>query len=189
MRYEEHIQEMLRTEKSKMTPVNDRLLHGVVGLCTETGELVECASKGADMDRTNFLEELGDFMWYVSLCVDSLGLTYADVLAHATVCEVVPKAYGGYIDNLVIISSSMLDQLKCAIFYNREIDVKATGAFLGALLANVTRIITTINSSIEEVLDMNARKLRVRYADGYSDEEANKRNINAERTALEEGGR
>ena len=54
-----------------------RLLHGSIGLCTETGELQDAIKKeliyGREMDRVNIVEESGDLLWYLALVLDSVG--------------------------------------------------------------------------------------------------------------------
>jgi NTP pyrophosphatase (non-canonical NTP hydrolase) len=54
-----------------------RLLHGILGIATETGELTFPLEKhlfeGAELDEVNLLEELGDGDWYKSIVFDSLG--------------------------------------------------------------------------------------------------------------------
>lgn len=185
MRLEEHLKEMLRTEKSEMTKFNPRLLHGIVGLCTECGELVDCASKGPDMDVLNFKEELGDLMWYLSLCVDSLGIRWAKIIVLATQCLPEQKAWGGYVDTIIILSSKLLDIAKCKIYYNRNVSQDTVEMLLGGLLSNVSRIVVDLGSSMDEILDINAKKLRARYPDGYSDDLANNRSTDNERKVME----
>lgn len=54
-----------------------RLLHGVLGLVTEAGELAEAVKHHvfdhAVLDRTNVLEELGDMFWYLALMIRVMG--------------------------------------------------------------------------------------------------------------------
>lgn len=56
-----------------------RLLHGAIGMATETGELQDMIKKhliyGKPLDGTNVLEECGDVLWYVALALDSCGFT------------------------------------------------------------------------------------------------------------------
>ena len=54
-----------------------RLLHGAIGLSTESGELLDQVKKnvfyGKPLDKVNILEECGDVLWYVCLILDSQG--------------------------------------------------------------------------------------------------------------------
>ena len=54
-----------------------RLFHGVLGLATESGEIADNVKKhlfyGKDADQDNLIEELGDILWYVATCCNSIG--------------------------------------------------------------------------------------------------------------------
>lgn len=70
--------------KNRITPEITRLLHGVIGLQTETGEIFDCLKKhliyGKELDVTNMREELGDLMWYVSVILHSLNISFEQIL-------------------------------------------------------------------------------------------------------------
>lgn len=57
--------------------VHQDAFHGIIGICTEAGELAErllLMAENADGDhRTNVLEELGDLDWYKTLLEAQLG--------------------------------------------------------------------------------------------------------------------
>lgn len=52
-------------------------LHAVMGLVTESGELMDAVKKhiiyGAELDMVNVKEELGDLFWYVAMLIRELG--------------------------------------------------------------------------------------------------------------------
>lgn len=54
-----------------------RLLHAVIGMITEIGELAEQIKRhvfdGGELDYTNLQEELGDNQWYVALAHNAIG--------------------------------------------------------------------------------------------------------------------
>jgi NTP pyrophosphatase (non-canonical NTP hydrolase) len=56
-----------------------RIIHGMVGIATEAGELQDMVKKaliyGKPIDRTNVMEECFDVLWYVALCLDAAGFT------------------------------------------------------------------------------------------------------------------
>ena len=60
-----------------------RLLHGAIGLATESGELLDQLKKhvyyGKELDVTNLVEELGDLYWYLNLVIDEIGTTEDEV--------------------------------------------------------------------------------------------------------------
>lgn len=56
-----------------------RLFHGIIGIITEAGELLEALaknSKGEELDEVNVAEELGDVTWYCALVAKELGVSY-----------------------------------------------------------------------------------------------------------------
>lgn len=62
-----------------------RLLHGAIGIATESGELLDAIKKhvfySKELDQTNLIEELGDLMWYVTLLSDALCIPMETILS------------------------------------------------------------------------------------------------------------
>ena len=63
--------------------VSPDLLHGAIGLATESGELLDSLKRalfyGAALDRTNLIEELGDLEWYMAVIREAVGVTQEEV--------------------------------------------------------------------------------------------------------------
>lgn len=61
-----------------------RLLHAAIGICTEGGELLDQIKKtmiyGREFDKVNFVEELGDLLWYLTLAANTVGITLAEIM-------------------------------------------------------------------------------------------------------------
>jgi NTP pyrophosphatase (non-canonical NTP hydrolase) len=61
-----------------------RLMHGMIGVCTEAGELQDMVKKhliyGKEFDPVNVIEECGDVLWYVALALDACGYTMTDAM-------------------------------------------------------------------------------------------------------------
>lgn len=60
-----------------------RLLHAILGMADEVGELVSAFLASVDsghIDEVNFKEELGDFMFYAFIALDDLQMSFSDVL-------------------------------------------------------------------------------------------------------------
>lgn len=57
----------------------DMLLHGLMGMATETGENIDNLKKrlmyGKPFDRVNVLEECGDKLWYIAIALKAAGYT------------------------------------------------------------------------------------------------------------------
>ena len=62
-----------------------QLLHGMIGMCTETGELQDMVKKhliyGNPFDATNVLEECGDVLWYIALALKACGFSMEQCMA------------------------------------------------------------------------------------------------------------
>lgn len=80
-----------------------RLLHGAVGIASESGELMDAVKKhifyGKTLDTANLKEELGDLFYYMGLIAHELGMSFEDIqIANA---EKLEKRYpGGFTEAL-----------------------------------------------------------------------------------------
>lgn len=64
--------------------VRERLLLGGFGLAGESGEVVDELKKhifhGSDLDREKVVKELGDVLWYYTLLLETLGISWTEVI-------------------------------------------------------------------------------------------------------------
>ena len=64
---------------------NVRLLHAMIGMVTEAGEIQDQMKKaifyGKSIDKVNLVEELGDVMWYIAIAADTLGVSLEEIMA------------------------------------------------------------------------------------------------------------
>lgn len=77
-------------QKLAMTTLNpelkkeDVLINGVMGLCGESGEVIDIVKKhlaqGHDLDRDHMIEELGDVAWYIAETAYALDVDLETVL-------------------------------------------------------------------------------------------------------------
>ncbi len=60
-----------------------KLLHALMGICTESGELMDAIKKhlmyGKPIDFTNLKEEAGDIEWYIALLLGLLGTDHTEI--------------------------------------------------------------------------------------------------------------
>ena len=86
MKGEDYIQHALQTEsqpsEEQMSRVNLRILHALMGLQTETGELTDAVKRhifyGTPLDKVNLVEEIGDVFWYIAILMDELKVDVGD---------------------------------------------------------------------------------------------------------------
>ena len=75
MNIKEFIKESARTMAPVWHPQNIHIetLHGIIGVSTEAGELLDAVKKslfyGHDLDRENIREEIGDILWYIAAII------------------------------------------------------------------------------------------------------------------------
>lgn len=77
-------------QKLAMTTLNpeldkkDILINGVMGLCGESGEVIDIVKKhlaqGHDLDREKIIKELGDVAWYMAEIATVLDVELEEVL-------------------------------------------------------------------------------------------------------------
>lgn len=72
------------TDREEVLDFDVRLAHSIIGMNTETGEVLEAFEKAVfgdeEFDTVNFGEELGDIQWYTAIGVDAGGLNFDQVL-------------------------------------------------------------------------------------------------------------
>lgn len=92
MEINEYVKEAIKLESKDMdligvrfsNPDTQRLIHALVGLCTEVGELQDQVKKhlfyGKQLDLVNLKEESGDIFWYLALLCDILKVDPREIL-------------------------------------------------------------------------------------------------------------
>lgn len=166
-----------------------RLLHGVIGINTEVGELVEsivCPNGNDNLsiecdDEYNLREELGDLQFYVAMCFDIFEIDYSSVV------NPLETFYGvsHVINELQKESYFLLDQCKKVMIYGREIDNAFFSSKLILIQAWLEELACEYAFPIEEIWVKNDEKLGGRYKEGFTEQEALNRNLTVERQILE----
>ena len=77
------------------------MLHGVIGLVTESGELLDQLKKhiyyGRPLDRVNMIEEIGDLEFYLSMLRQALHVSREEVLS-TNMAKLMSRYPGGKFD-------------------------------------------------------------------------------------------
>ena len=73
-----------QTGPSKLTELGAQVLHSVIGLQGECGELASAVEKwiwyNQNLDDTNLIEEFGDCLWYIAEGLAALGISLEDCM-------------------------------------------------------------------------------------------------------------
>ena len=79
-------QKLAMTTLNKDLSKKDILINGVMGLCGESGEVIDVVKKhifhGHPLNRDKLIDELGDVSWYLAECATALGITLEEIFAH-----------------------------------------------------------------------------------------------------------
>lgn len=99
-----------------------------------------------------------------------------------------------HVMGLVTEAGEIMDALKKAAIYGKELDVVNILEELGDIQWYYARTIATLNedfgmyTSMEQIMEVNIDKLRKRYGDKFTENKASVRDLDAEREILERLG-
>ena len=172
-----------------------RLVHAVVGLCTESGEILAAWAKhrhqGKTVDMTNVKEEIGDCFWYVPIALEVCATDFAWVDAHIVAVKD-DKALGGdkvgeLIDGLSIRAAHLLEiAVKKRLFYPKPLNEEECLQGIGEFIDVLVRLCFRLGFDPYDVMTANVRKLSVRYSgDGFSTQHAVERDTDAETAQID----
>ena len=147
---QDYIQLAMRT----CSPHGDQLLHSAIGMMTEAVE-VEHAE-----DEANFLEEMGDVLWYVAIGCDALGVTLEQAEGNAI----------GTNDGPVELAARYLAEMKKQIFYGKPVVPLVMTGLLGGMIALMRELCEDSEITLEEVMAQNIAKLQKRFPDRFTED-------------------
>lgn len=151
MKLTEYKKQAVRTMKAGMN-YND-VMFGMIG---EFGEAVECVKKkqfhnAKDIDE-KLKKEIGDFLWYIVTFIEKKN-------------ELIRDKKLNKIDECIFNIQYHLTEI---IFMNKESSVDN-------VMKNITELCSLYGFNLEEILQMNIDKLKIRYPEIYTDELSEKR--------------
>lgn len=83
-------------------------------------------------------------------------------------------------------SGELLDALKKSVIYGKTLDKVNLKEELGDVMWYVARACSVLNLTLEEVMEVNINKLKARYGAAFTEHAAVNRDLNKERTILED---
>lgn len=183
MELKEYENETKRTFAYRKEPLPENItdmLHCAIGICTEVSELVEAFQKN---DMVNIGEEIADQMWYISNLARFIKSPIDKIFKPSDKVSFLNRET--YLKVQVIISGELLDIFKKSIFYNKELDYVEIEFKLVMLLNNLYELSQCLGFYFYRLLDNNISKLRVRFPDKFTSENALERDLDSERKELE----
>lgn len=172
-----------------LTPAKCNLLHMAIGIAGEYFEISQGlvgthemlvagqVDENGNPDISNVIEELGDASFFLEGIAQELNLNVEELKA-------------GYIDadsagplTLLNAVESILDTVKKHVIYNKPLtdeNLATVGANVGAAQASIENLASSLDVSMEDILEANMQKLlkggTARYKTGtYTDDQAQDR--------------
>jgi len=207
MTFEEYSREAIKTASCNRDviisrlfqekPDNLSLLHAALGMCSEAGEVYEWMSTPKTpsvLQNAELIAELGDCLWYFNLAVHSFHIDFHSMCAVSALAADDFYNVESFYDNVGLGAELMAtgagkvsDLTKASIFYGRFVDLASLAGGLSNYLSGIILCCRALKVTLEEVMEKNIAKLRARYGDIFSEEKANKRDIQKECKAYSNG--
>lgn len=152
----------------------ENLCHAVMGMHSEFNEIMDASQKE---DYVNLGEEYGDLIFYMAAYCNFRKLDLQSIWdAKLPDGRVLPHIYW---------TSKLQDLVKKFLAYDKDIDVVVEVEILQELSRSVNYEIEMGELKLKIILQNVVDKLRVRYKNGFTTQEALNRDLKAERKELE----
>lgn len=167
---------------NRLDTVEDDHLHMAMGMVGEIGEVVDLVKKrfayGRDVEDINILEELGDFVFYTVGLADMVDIDLTADDPDPSLEE------AGEVELLAALALQATAVLTGAA-YRELTGRREVGDVIRSTLKAAEHLARRLGSSLEEVFDINIRKLSVRYPNlTFDTDRANNRDVAAEQEAM-----
>jgi len=194
MNFNEYVKNAIRTE-SKFNVItnetvnialNDRLLHWAIWMQTELWEIFEAIFikwKNNEIDEVNLREELWDVLWYFAILCDNIN--YTDFEFDKLDINMKFDSIADYIFNINDLTINILDSVKKSLFYKKPLDIELLKTRLNKIFNYIANLLSFIWGDIEKTAIINIEKLKARYPEKFSSENAINRDLKVERNILE----
>jgi hypothetical protein len=181
MTFEEYIPLAQRTNPDLGTPVLNSI-HMSAGMASETYELTEAFTKE---DRVNIGEEIADKLWYLAGYIE-VNKVEGDWSWKNTK---EPVFFQGEADTtgaaFLLFESMLLDYDKKWLAYGKEKDTTLVRQAVTNLFKSYNNLILHHHIDVSQIMTNNINKLKVRFPDKFTTENAISRDLESERKELE----
>lgn len=154
------------------------IAHMIMGMISEITELSEAVKKG---DIINIGEELTDIHWYLSNYCRMYNIKYERLEWKIIESDNFEEPY----KMLVEAISKLTDIEKKFIAYNKAVNEERRFDFCNHIFLNLKDLYLYFKFDVSQCMENNINKLKIRFPDKFSEENAINRNLEAERVELE----
>jgi NTP pyrophosphatase (non-canonical NTP hydrolase) len=142
------------------------LAYTALGLTEEIGEAYD---KVLHQDSDGLLKELGDILWYISVCASEIKVSLKDVgeQRNLIITKPVPELFSDLYSQASVISGRAKKVLRDNQGEVPDDKKEVIKKSLGQCLVLINLISQTHGSSLEEVAKMNLEKLQKRQNSGH----------------------
>lgn len=163
-----------------LTPENKprfALLHGIMGICDEARELYLA---NEEEDRNHVMEEAGDLLWFLTITCRELGIELENVTF--VVCPVNSMLWS----EIMYYACSMSGIEKKTVIYGIMQEIKTSCEhYIVSILQCLHTICRSYGFTVEDAMEANVRKLKVRYPEKFTSDCALNRDTVKEMRAVE----
>lgn len=177
----EYVPLAVRTEKPLKT--HQRMEHSCMGLITETGEVVtelkRMAIYGKPLDaerKANIAEEIGDVMWYIAIMLDTIEADLESVRMQPLMDP--PEDSDEKYPAMSLMLGEHVGRI-CMLTSHSIVMEEISGKQGALLLASMSMVMSGLHilaqdcgTTLEQCMDENIAKLRIRFPNAYSNEAA-----------------
>jgi hypothetical protein len=195
--FKEYIELAVRTLAPLDTRGKNRL-HMALGNTSELGEMADALKKHLaykkPFDVVNFLEEIGDFFWYIACLVkleeDLNPENFTPDNIDSTIIVELPLARDHVYESYEVLVEDLSEDFNKALHVYITLDkylvkYRSEGNF--ALIPIAYICCELLGVSPYDVMTTNINKLRGRFPDKFTEEKALNRDLDSERKILEDG--
>ena len=171
MNFDKYQQLAFRTCKDKGS-MEMNLIHMALGIHSEYDELFTAIQNN---DKVNVAEEIADHFWYIAGFCTFKGWSLYGLMSDDI----------DHILTLAQATSILQDLVKKEVIYGKTMDQKDIYEILYKIASCLVEIADDWDIKVEDTLDTNIAKLKIRYPDKYTDDKAINRDLLSERKELE----
>lgn len=135
---------------------SQRLMHGILGMSGEAGEIASCNSE-ADNFEDSLQKEIGDWMWYFATAAKALDKSIAEIFASGF------TIHSDQVVHITISSGIMIESLKKWLYYGKPMDMLEIEKAMANACAWVWEIADCDEDNLQDILKGNIEKLQKRF--------------------------